>query len=92
MKPYLIVMLMAAIAMGAATAAEAKKGKKHRVAKRPLAVYVQPYSHFGFSRQGGIVYSSTGSVVPAYVLSTPEKCWTEDGYNRWSTCDSIGSR
>jgi len=42
--------------------------------------------------RSGIVYSSTGSIVPAYVLSTPEKCWTEDGYNRWSTCDSIGSR
>jgi hypothetical protein len=89
MKPYLIVMLMAAIALGAATAAEAKKaGKKQRYGKRPYAVYVQPYSHFGFSRHGGIVYSSTGSVVPAYVLSTPEKCWVEDGYNRWSTCDS----
>jgi hypothetical protein len=90
MKRYLIVMLIAAIATGAATAAQAKKSKKH--GKRPQAVYVQPYSHFGFSRQGGIVYSSTGSVVPAYVLSTPEKCWTEDGYNRWSTCDSVGSR
>lgn len=92
MKRYLIVMLMAAMATGAATAAQAKKGKKHRHGVRPYAVYVQPYSAFGFRRQGGIVYSSTGSVVPAYVLSTPEKCWTEDGYNRWSTCDSIGSR
>lgn len=90
MKRYLSVMLIAAIAAGAATAAQAKKGKKH--GKRPHAVYVQPYSQFGFTRQGGIVYSSTGSVVPAYVRSTPEKCWTEDGYNRWSTCDSIGSR
>jgi hypothetical protein len=92
MQRYLIVMLIAAMATSAATAAQAKKGKKHRHAVRPYAVYVQPYSAYGFTRQGGIVYSSTGSVVPAYVLSTPEKCWTEDGYNRWSTCDSIGSR
>src|ERR1700694_2356011 len=86
MKRYLIVMLVAAIATGAATTAQAKKGKKHRHAARPYAVYVQPYSPFGFRRQGGIVYSSTGSVVPAYVLSTPDKCWVEDGYNRCVTC------
>jgi hypothetical protein len=89
MKRYLVVLLMAAIATAAATAAQAKKaGKKYRDGKRPYAVYVQPYSHFGYVRRGGSVYSSTGSVVPAYVLSTPEKCWIEDGYNRWSTCDS----
>jgi hypothetical protein len=92
MKRYLIVMLIAAMATGAATAAQAKKGKKHRHGVRPHAVYVQPYSPFGFVRRGGIVYSSTGSVVPSYVVNTPEKCWVEDGYNRWSTCDSVGSR
>jgi hypothetical protein len=91
MQRYLIVMLIAAMATGAATAAQAKKAKKHRHAVRPYAVYVQP-SAYGFMRQGGIVYSSTGSVVPAYVLSTPNKCWVEDGYNRWSSCDAIGSR
>jgi hypothetical protein len=25
--------------------------------------------------------------APAYVVSTPEKCWVEDGNSRWSTCD-----
>ena len=92
MQRYMTVMLIVAIATGVATAAQAKKAKKHRPGVRPYAVYVQPASPFGFTRRGGIVYSSTGSVVPAYVLSTPEKCWVEDGYNRWSTCDSIGSR
>jgi hypothetical protein len=75
----------------AATAASAE-ARKARTAKGRTHVYVRPALPSGFYERDGIVYSSTGSVVPAYVLATPEKCWVEDGYNRWSTCDASNPR
>jgi hypothetical protein len=40
-----------------------------------------------FAQNARAGLSATGTTVPAYVASTPEKCWVEDGYSRWSTCD-----
>ncbi len=45
---------------------------------------------FAYSPQSPIV-SSDGSAVPGHVLATPEKCWTDDGNGRWSSCDVGGN-
>jgi hypothetical protein len=98
LRKYRFGAIIAALAVaGVATPALAKK-KQHP----PRHGYQEPYvasgpfadpRAFGFYRDSsGIWRSSTGSVVPSYVVSTPEKCWVEDGYNRWSPCDAAAPR
>lgn len=54
--------------------------------QRPAsAPYLQQGFHVGTDGQ---VYSSLGSPVPGYVLSTPNRCWTEAGYGQWIDCSA----
>jgi hypothetical protein len=54
--------------------------------QRPAAApYLQQGFHVG---SDGQIYSSTGSPVPGYVLSMPNRCWTEAGYGQWIDCSA----
>ncbi len=91
---YLLGAVIAAVAAASLAApALAKKAKRHAAPEGYQGMitsgpFADPRS-FGFHRgPDGIWYSSTGSVVPSYVINAPEKCWVEQGYNRWGGCDS----
>jgi hypothetical protein len=78
MRLHLITTAIAALAV---TTASAQDGKPRAAGKPQSKAARQTPAP---SQQ--LPVTSSGSIVPAYVLSTPEKCWVEDGYNRWYPC------
>jgi hypothetical protein len=49
-----------------------------------------PQGAYGYAQQRSVV-APDGAPIPGYVLSTPDKCWTNGGYGRWDTCESGGN-
>ncbi len=58
--------------------------------RQHLTVHQMPAAAMPFGAHygpDGVLYSAMGSAIPGYVLSQPNKCWVEEGYSQWATCD-----
>lgn len=84
-----IAITLAAATIAAATPSFAQTTRAQRAAQ--MAAQNRDVSDsYALQYNGQQRIAPDGFPVPAAVLNSPNGCWMDDGYGRWTSCESAG--
>jgi hypothetical protein len=79
-----VITIMATVLLTATVAQPVSAETQHRKYHRAGPPVIVPPPVYGRSFGPGTEY------VPPWVRATPNQCWTDEGYGRWSNCSGGG--